>query len=740
MDALASFGPYSILRAIAETRDSVSFAASFEGRKDKAHVLALKVLRDELSGQDNVRNRLVEEMGLAVRLNHVNVAQVFDLGFADGNAYVALEFVDGIPVSMVQGAVASGQKAVTTEVAAFVCAESCAGLAYAHGRRDERGNILGIVHTRVSPRSVLLSKSGLVKVVDFGLARALTEEAPHTADELDLNYMAPEVVRGESYDQRADVFSVGALAYLLLTGRAIYEGARDEDLEAKARQGYVPAIRDLDESVPEALAELVDKALAPNAEDRFEDATALRSGLAAWLRRNSPGFGRHRLKNYMTRLLPDATYGLLPDRAWEPLHRKNFRCYDGDSLLVEDALSEPDVPSEKESIRPLLANPTLPVLERLDVSAMDTGAHRMVRDQAFAAARARGGSATASVPRPAPAARKRVRTPPPMPPVADEVFAARPYDDAEPADAPAPGDALTSAAPASAPEPAATPETAPAADAASPATVTAPAASPEPVDTPAPRSAAPAPASAGDDDPFDVPMPEEEDAPGDVQIDPSMVYDDSIDVIEQRAAVAEADAVKRPVRPTGTIIGMIVGAAILAGLGYGVKWFIDQQAAPAASVAAPSMVFITSRPQGADILIDGQRTAFTTPSPLRELPASAAQITVELLGFDAPTAQTLDPAAPPSQLAFELVPTEHRIRIDSDPAGATVILDGEIVGTTPTELGPLRVDYRQGVDLVLQLPGYLDEHVSVDWAPGETESSVRRPLHIDPDYVPPEEE
>lgn len=717
MDALASFGPYSLLRAIAETRDSVSFAARFEGQRDKPHVLAIKVMRPQMLQVPGLPDALVEEMGLAVRLNHVNVAQVFDCGRAGDHAYIALEFVDGIPLSMVHDAVAPGQKAVTTEVAAFVCAEACAGLAYAHGRRDEKGNVLGIVHSRVSPRTVLLSKSGLVKVVDFGLARTLTSHAPEVTDNADLSFLAPEVVRGEDFDQRADIFSIGAIAHLLLTGRTIYGNAVGEELETKARRGYVPAVLDTDDSVPEPLAELVDKALSPDPAERFEDATELRSGLAAWLRRNAPGFGRHRLKNYLTRLLPQATYGLFPDTDWEPLHRKNFRFLDPDSLITESVEFDADLPTSKDAIEPLLDDPEVPRMRRLDLAAMDTGAHKMVREQAFAAARARGN--TVPQQRVTTGTRARVvRTPPPMPAVNEEIFASRSYESG--------GQSVAASGTASTDD-----ELDSISGEQSPFESSG-------EQTPAPRAAQARPA-ADDDFDFDAPPPVDAtvDAPGEVQIDPAYVYDDTIDPALQRAAVAESEVDVAPVRPTGTIIGVILGLALLAVGGYFVKDAIDQRAEAVVTAPQQAMVFVTSRPQGARILLDGNDTGLTTPAPLRSLPSSAAQVTVSLAGFDTPSALTLDPNAPPPQLAFELEPTEHRIRIDSDPSGALVLMDGQSVGTTPAVIGPMRVDYRRGVDLVLRLDGYLDEHVSVDWAAGETESSVRRPLHVDPDYVPP---
>ena len=689
MDALASFGPYTLLRAISATKDSVSFAARFEGRKDTEHVLALKAIEPETTANTAVRERLIEEIRLAVRLNHVNVAQTFDLGEADGVTYLALEFVDGIPLQMVQASVPARHKAVTAEVATFITVEVCAGLAYAHGRRDERGRVLGIVHTRPSLRSVLLSKSGLVKLVDFGLARVATDLRSDVTEEADLHYLAPEVVRGDGYDKRADVFAAGAMAYHLLTGHRIYEGAKGDSLRQKAERGYVPAVLDIDPEVPEGLATLVDRAVAANPDDRFQDATEFRSGLGAWLRRNSPGFGRHRLKSYLHRLLPEATHGLLPDREWQTLHRKNFRFYDSDSLLAPDVESEPDVPTEKDDIRPLMLAPDLPEVVRLDITRMRTGAHATVREQAISAARRRASGALPRIPteqiRP-------VQSAAPVPAAAEgggaddgrqpEVYATRSYADG---------------------------------------------AEPSALDV-----------EAGSETQYGHIEEDRQDGP--IQIDPDMVYDDSVPEDVTRAAVAEAEAEERLGRSGPSLLGIAFALVVLAAGGFGVKYTLDQANAEPVIEAAPSRVFVTSRPQGAAIFVDGRSIGATTPSPLTTYPTGQSSVRVELEGFETPEPQTLDSAAPPAELTFELQPAAHTIRIDSDPAGANVVYLGEHVGVTPVALGPLRVDHRRGVDIVLRLEGYLDERVSVDWAPGELESSVRRPMYPDPNYVPPEPE
>lgn len=706
MDPLATFGPYTLLRAISATRDSVSFAASFEGSPDGPLIAAVKVLRPHLLAAEGLEEALVEEMKLASRLNHVNVGQVFDFAKHDDHAYIVLEFVDGVPVSAIQAAVEPGQKAVSPEVAAYVCAETCAGIAYAHGRRDERGNVLGIAHARLNPRVILLSKSGFVKIVDFGLSRALTDVAAIEPDPYELQFVAPEVVRGDDYDGRADVFSVGAIAFFLLTGRPIYGDAEGPDLVAKARRGYVPSIRDVDDEIPEALAELVDKALSSAPDDRYADAAELRSGLAAWLRRNSPGFGRHRLKAYMQRLLPETTYGLLEGQSWEPLHRKHFRHLDTDSLIAERVEFSDGIAPAKDAIAPLMEDPEVPSLRPLDIASMKTGAHPSIQDAA-AAARERGRT------KPAPATNVTV---PPLPSAATPP----PAPDEEPDEA-GEGGAIDqdAATPASDSAPPVRTERSSDDDALSGDSAT------DADDAAAPSTGAPR-----------VPKLDVPSADAGVQIDPSLVYDNEQDHVYERSVITEAATAARTSSRAGTVIGVLVALALLGGLAYGAWWLVQQQEAATATTAPERVVFVTSRPQGARIVVDGQDSGLRTPAPLRGLGEGSTTIAVDLEGFEAPPSKTIEPDAPNTEVAFELQPREHRIVVESEPEGADIVVDGEVVGTTPGGIGPLRVDYRTGVDIILRKEGFLSGRVTATWDPSERESAVRLTLDPDPDAAP----
>src|SRR5262249_26260888 len=161
------------------------------------------------------------EAKIAVRLQHVNIAQIFDLGCIDGTYYIAMELVDGVDLFRILKRASELEIEMPIELGAFVAHEVCAALDYAHTRTDDAGRPLGIIHRDISPQNVLISYAGEVKLVDFGIAKA-AQRVQSTAVGVikgKYYYMSPERAWGDAIDQRSDVFSAGIVLYEMLVGQ-----------------------------------------------------------------------------------------------------------------------------------------------------------------------------------------------------------------------------------------------------------------------------------------------------------------------------------------------------------------------------------------------------------------------------------------------------------------------------------------------------------------------------------------
>ena len=243
-------------------------------------VVALKLVLPHLSEDERFIRMFRSEAKLAAQLDHPNIAQVNDLGMADGEYFIAMEYIHGKTVRALLGdAIERG--GMPLEAALAIVDGTCAGLHYAHERRSPTGEPLRIVHRDISPSNVMVRFDGAVKVVDFGIAKAATATQATRTGTLKGKggYMSPEQCRGQALDRRSDVFALGILLYEATTGRRLFFGDNDFAVMNKIVDGNFAPPSAVKEDYPDALEAIVLEALATDPNDRFPTAQALRRAL-----------------------------------------------------------------------------------------------------------------------------------------------------------------------------------------------------------------------------------------------------------------------------------------------------------------------------------------------------------------------------------------------------------------------------------------------------------------------------
>ena len=258
------------------------WAARLHGSRGFQRVVAVKTILSGIMDGSATEQMLLNEASLASRIQHPNVTATLDLGEQDGVLFLVMEWVDGEPLTvLLQHASRSGP--IPLPIAINLIGQACQGLHAAHELRDDDGAPLGIVHSDVSPHNVLVAHTGTVKLVDFGIAKATHAGAGGTATgsvKGKFAYMAPEQVRGEALDRRADVFAVGILLYLLTTGQHPHKGATPaETIHRLLSETPIPPSEWV-ENYPPALEQIVLKALNKPTRARFADARELFEALA----------------------------------------------------------------------------------------------------------------------------------------------------------------------------------------------------------------------------------------------------------------------------------------------------------------------------------------------------------------------------------------------------------------------------------------------------------------------------
>lgn len=272
-------GRYELLMPLAKGGMGNVWAARLKGTRGFRKLVAIKtILRTMESPQ--FQQMLYQEAILASQIRHPNVAETLELGEHEGRMFLVMELVQGESLLfLLREAQADG--AVPFEVSVNLVGQVCRGLAAAHDLRDESGQRIGLVHRDVSPSNVLVTETGIVKIVDFGVATTASN-ATYGSGEIKgkISYLSPEQLRGEALDARVDVFATGILLYALTVGRHPFRCASESSTIARilSKEPAAPPSA-LVESYPEAIEQVLMRALEKDREARYPSILALLKAL-----------------------------------------------------------------------------------------------------------------------------------------------------------------------------------------------------------------------------------------------------------------------------------------------------------------------------------------------------------------------------------------------------------------------------------------------------------------------------
>ncbi|MEQ9498617.1 MAG: serine/threonine-protein kinase [Deltaproteobacteria bacterium] len=308
-----NLGRYTLLSRLASGGMGEVYVAAKAGPVGFGPYVALKVLREELAVDRQFVEMLVDEANISMFLNHQNVVSVLDLSEDDGRYYIAMEYVQGITVERLVETIASDGGKVPIPAALYIATELCRALKYAHTRVNHAGEPLNIIHRDVTPANILLSTQGEVKLTDFGIARARGRVHQTQAGVLKgkFGYMAPEMVRYERIDARADLFCAGVVVYLMLAGQHPVHGAAVMEAIQRFEDKQVPPPSHFNREVTPALDTIVMRSLEPKPDLRWSSAAALGDALQdavlstpAW--RTDTKKGAQLIAQLMQKVTPDA--------------------------------------------------------------------------------------------------------------------------------------------------------------------------------------------------------------------------------------------------------------------------------------------------------------------------------------------------------------------------------------------------------------------------------------------------
>jgi serine/threonine-protein kinase len=273
----SQFGRYRLEKLLNRGGMGEIYLALTEGPGGFKKRVVIKKLMSHLAQDEDFITRFIDEANIVVHLTHGNIVPVFDMGEVDGEYFIAMEYIPGRDLRDVLRRYRKSERLPSLSIGAYLLRETARGLSYAHNKTDESGISLGIIHRDISPSNILVSREGIVKLTDFGIAKAMSRLGRSITGRLQgkFCYMSPEQASGQSVDHLSDVFSLGAVSYELFTGIRPFERETDlATLECVKSAKFDPPSLHRPE-LPQSINDAICRALAKDPSERFQEVMML---------------------------------------------------------------------------------------------------------------------------------------------------------------------------------------------------------------------------------------------------------------------------------------------------------------------------------------------------------------------------------------------------------------------------------------------------------------------------------
>jgi serine/threonine-protein kinase len=259
------------------------FRATGEGPEGFERAFVVKRILPRLSEAPEFVGMFVDEAKISARLLHPNIVQVFEFAYQDGGYYIVMEPVDGVDMAFLLRKLERRGAVAPAAFVAEVGRQACRGLGFAHGLSSPDGKPYGIVHRDVTPPNIMVAWNGAVKILDFGIARAVRELRTNQTDagtvKGKMSYIAPELLQGQPADARSDLFSLGVVLHELLCGRRLFVGDNDLETLKLVSEMPVPRPSSRNPEVKAPLDEVILRALARDPAKRYQSADEMSQDL-----------------------------------------------------------------------------------------------------------------------------------------------------------------------------------------------------------------------------------------------------------------------------------------------------------------------------------------------------------------------------------------------------------------------------------------------------------------------------
>ena len=302
---------YELTRKISEGGMGVVYEAEQRGSGNFRKIVAVKLIREEYSNIEEFQKNFIGEARLVADLIHSNIVQTYHLGQIGGQYFMTMEYVRGVNLEQFLDRQAELKTLLPVDLAAFIVSRVCRGLTYAHQKCGADGRLLGIVHRDVNPKNIMMAFEGDVKLMDFGIAKALNlmyNEEGQVIPGKD-EYLSPE---GASYavtDGRSDLFSLGIVLTETLLGKNIFRAPNRMESRRNILTMPIPKFATLRADIDPKLEAIIQKALQRDRDKRYQNAFEMMTDLELYLYSDRYGPTNEKLAVYLREIFPPDQHG-----------------------------------------------------------------------------------------------------------------------------------------------------------------------------------------------------------------------------------------------------------------------------------------------------------------------------------------------------------------------------------------------------------------------------------------------
>ncbi len=262
--------------------------AEQRGAAGFARPVGLKRILPSYASKEAFVRMFIEEARVCAQLMHPNIVQIYDFGYERGSYFLVMEWVEGLNLASLLDAYDQQDLIALWPVVAAIAIESLKALGAAHERLDQDGRSAPVIHRDVTPPNILIGVNGIVKLSDFGLARAMDRARLTDPDIIKgkMAYLAPELTHGAEASVQSDLYALGVTMWQALTGQKLFQGDTNAMIFLAARDAEIPALAELRPDLPAELVDTVHTSLARDPAARYDTAAAMQRSLTQLLRRS----------------------------------------------------------------------------------------------------------------------------------------------------------------------------------------------------------------------------------------------------------------------------------------------------------------------------------------------------------------------------------------------------------------------------------------------------------------------